>query len=189
MGAGRGQLDYGRVIAGEHVTHADARVPFASSRNSTSIPPSFIACVTRDAGLLLTGLSSHIYFYSRSTRGVPGCAALLVVRGSQQHVQEVHQEGRARRRAQWQWPTSRLLAGARRQKGGSCSETAAEGGSGGKGRSGSMRAEAALAAVGIGTRQCIRAGQWAAGGGAEGIRAAANPNSRARSAVRTVHTR
>ena len=65
MGAGRGQLDYGRVIAGEHVTHADARVPFASSRNSESIPPSFIACITRDAGLLLTGLSSHIYSYSR----------------------------------------------------------------------------------------------------------------------------
>ena len=59
----------------------------------------------------------------------------------------------------------------------------------GKGGSGSMRAEAALAGVGSGTCQCIRAGQWAAGSGAEGIRAAANPNSRARSAVRTVCTR
>ena len=72
-------------------------------------------------------------------------------------------------------------------KRGSCSEAAAEGGSGGKGRSDSMRAESALAAVGSGTLLCIRAGQWAAGGGAEGIRAAANPNSRARSTVRTVH--
>ena len=65
--------------------HAEARVLFASSRNSESIPPSFIACITRDAGLLLTRLSSHIYFYSRSTKGgVPGSVALLVVRGSTQ---------------------------------------------------------------------------------------------------------
>ena len=28
---------------------------------------------------------------------------VLVARGSQQHGQEVYQEGRARRRAQWQW--------------------------------------------------------------------------------------
>ena len=77
MGVGRRQLDYGRVIAGEHVTHADARVPFASSRNSASTPPSFIACVTRDAGLLLTGFHHTASIFTPALTGCRiGAAAL-----------------------------------------------------------------------------------------------------------------
>ena len=75
MGAGRGQLDYGRVIAGEHVTHADARVPtmvpFASSRNSESTPPSFIACVTRDAGSDFHHTSILLPLHTKG--GLSGC--------------------------------------------------------------------------------------------------------------------
>ena len=75
------------------------------------------------------------------------------------------------------WAASRILAGERRQEGGSGSEKAVGGRSESKGRSRSMRTEAALAAVGSGTQQCIRAGQWTASGGAEGGRAAANPKT------------
>ena len=103
MGAGRGQLDYGRVIAGEHVTHADARVPFASSHYSQSTPPTFVLCVTRDAGLLLTGLSSHIYFYSRSHKEGCRSAASRVAHAAKQHGQEVREEAAARRREARIW--------------------------------------------------------------------------------------
>ena len=56
------------------------------SSNSASTPPSFIACVTRDARRLLTGLSSHIYFDSCSLRkgGGARAAAHIAVCGARE---------------------------------------------------------------------------------------------------------
>ena len=134
--------------------HAEARVPFASSRNSESIPPSFIACVTRGMPDFCSPDFHHTSIFTpaphkRRSAGVPWRCWWLAARSSMSR-KYIWKEGGARRRAQCGSglpPASRLLAGARRlarrQKGGSCSEAAAEGGSGGKGRSGSKHAEAA----------------------------------------------
>ena len=78
------------------------------------------------------------------------------------------------RRPQWQWSAARLLAESRRQEGSGSSEQAAAGGSGEISRGGSLYSEAALAAMGRGTRHGTRVGQQAADAGTERSRVAAD---------------
>ena len=118
---------------------------------------------------------THLFLLPPQRRRRGGTA---VARAAPQHGEKVHQEGRMeQRRPQWQWPAARLLAGSRRQEGSGSSEQAAAGGSGEISRGGSLYAEAALAAMGRGTRHGTRVGQRAADAGTERSRVAAVPSS------------